>query len=100
MPTSRDTKGSSKKGSIVTVMMYRRSATLMSVIAFLALVSQAAFAAEPIRVMTFNIRYGTAPDGENAWPKRRDLVVKVIKESDPDAIGLQEALRDQLDFLQ
>jgi endonuclease/exonuclease/phosphatase family metal-dependent hydrolase len=81
-------------------MNYRRSATLMALIAFLALVSQAAFAAEPIRVMTFNIRYGTAPDGENAWPKRRDLVVKVIKEADPDVIGLQEALREQLDFLQ
>jgi len=58
-----------------------------------------ALAAEPIRVMTFNIRFGTAPDGENAWPHRRDLLIKVIREADPDLLGLQEALRSQLDQL-
>ncbi len=84
----------------MNALVNRRFVTLMGVIAFLGSVSQIAFASEPVRVMTFNIRYGTAPDGENAWPKRRDLVVKVIKEANPDVIGLQEALRDQLDFLQ
>lgn len=53
-------------------------------------------AAEPISVMTFNIRYGTAPDGENAWPHRRELALQVIKDSAPQILGLQEALREQL----
>jgi endonuclease/exonuclease/phosphatase family metal-dependent hydrolase len=50
-----------------------------------------------VDVMTFNIRYGTAPDGENRWEKRRDLVFEVIREHHPDVIGLQEAMRFQID---
>ena len=56
-------------------------------------------AADPVRVMTFNIRYGNAPDGENAWPLRRDLVSRVIADEKPDVLGVQEALRSQLDEL-
>jgi len=52
-----------------------------------------------LRVMTFNIRYGTAPDKENAWPLRRDLLFKVVHDAASDIIGLQEALRTQLDEL-
>lgn len=55
--------------------------------------------AEPIRAMTFNIRFGTAPDGENAWPKRRELLMSTIRDADPDVLGVQEALRSQLDEL-
>ncbi len=50
-----------------------------------------------LRVMSFNIRYGTADDGENAWPLRSDLVMQVIRDGDADVLGLQEALRFQLD---
>lgn len=50
-----------------------------------------------LRVMTFNIRYGTAEDGENAWPKRRVLLMETIRTNAPDVLGLQEALRSQLD---
>ena len=48
-------------------------------------------------VMSFNIRYGTAQDGDNAWEHRRDLVLATIAAEDPDILGLQEALRFQLD---
>ncbi len=50
-----------------------------------------------LRVMSFNIRYGTANDGENRWENRRDLVAEVIKSSDAGLIGLQEALKFQID---
>ncbi len=53
----------------------------------------------PIRVMTFNIRVGTAPDGENRWQNRRSLVIDVIEKNHPDLLGLQEALRFQIDAL-
>jgi endonuclease/exonuclease/phosphatase family metal-dependent hydrolase len=49
--------------------------------------------------MSFNIRYGTARDGEDSWPFRRDLVVRVIRDFDPAVLGVQEALRGQLDEL-
>ncbi len=52
-----------------------------------------------LRVMSFNIRYGTADDGEDSWPLRRNLVVQVIAQQDPDVFGVQEALHFQLDEL-
>jgi endonuclease/exonuclease/phosphatase family metal-dependent hydrolase len=52
-----------------------------------------------LRIASFNIRYGTAPDGDNAWSNRRDLVIDVIAAQRPDILGLQEALRDQIDDL-
>ena len=54
---------------------------------------------DAVRVMTFNIRYGTAPDGENAWPHRKDMVLAAIRDFDPQLLGLQECLRDQLDTI-
>lgn len=52
-----------------------------------------------VRVLTFNIRYGTAPDGPDAWEHRAPLVFEVIREQDADFIGLQEALRFQIDAI-
>ena len=52
-----------------------------------------------LTVMSFNLRYGTAHDDENAWPLRRDLVVATIAAVNPDILGVQEALRFQLDEL-
>jgi endonuclease/exonuclease/phosphatase family metal-dependent hydrolase len=51
----------------------------------------------PLQVMTFNIRYGTANDGENRWELRRDQLFELIKTEQPDVIGLQEALHAQID---
>lgn len=54
--------------------------------------------AQPIelRVMTFNIRNGRANDGANSWEYRRPLVYGVIRDSDPDIVGVQEAFDFQL----
>lgn len=49
--------------------------------------------------MTFNVRYGTANDGEDAWPKRRDEVAALIAANAPAILGVQEALAFQLEFL-
>jgi endonuclease/exonuclease/phosphatase family metal-dependent hydrolase len=50
-------------------------------------------------VMSFNIRYGTADDGVDAWPNRRDLVFETIRAYDPDLLCLQEVLAFQRDEL-
>jgi endonuclease/exonuclease/phosphatase family metal-dependent hydrolase len=52
-----------------------------------------------IEVMSFNIRYDNAGDGDNRWERRIDLVVETIARYDPDIIGVQEALAHQLDVL-
>lgn len=57
--------------------------------------------AEPVltRVMSFNVRYGTAADGENHWEKRRAWVAATIRAFDPDLLGTQEPLAFQRDYL-
>ena len=50
---------------------------------------------EPLRVMSLNVRTGTAPDGANAWPKRRKLLLRAVRDYDPDLLGTQEALKFQ-----
>jgi endonuclease/exonuclease/phosphatase family metal-dependent hydrolase len=62
----------------------------------LVLVASGAFAAEPITVMTFNIRYGTAADGENHWKLRKDFLFDVVRDQNADIVGLQEALDFQI----
>lgn len=54
-------------------------------------------AIDPLRVMSFNIRYGTADDGPNRWDRRREHVMAMLKQRDPDLIGLQECLDFQLE---
>lgn len=51
----------------------------------------------PLVVMTFNIRFATAPDGENAWGYRREAVMERIRAYQPDLLGVQEALASQVE---
>ncbi|QQS49430.1 MAG: endonuclease/exonuclease/phosphatase family protein [Acidobacteriota bacterium] len=55
--------------------------------------------APEIRVMSFNIRYGTANDGENRWENRREFLIETIRAFDPDLLGTQETLGFQRDFI-
>ncbi|MEL6109923.1 MAG: endonuclease/exonuclease/phosphatase family protein [Planctomycetota bacterium] len=57
------------------------------------------YAQSPIRVMSFNIRYGAANDGENHWKHRKEMVADVIRDFAPDVLGVQEALGFQSEFL-
>ena len=55
--------------------------------------------APDIRVMSYNIRYGTANDGPNHWNLRKDWMVETIRNFAPDLLGTQETLAFQKDFL-
>lgn len=52
-------------------------------------------AAEPLVVMTYNLRYASTQPGE-AWSDRRPLVRDCIRELMPDLIGTQEGVYHQL----
>ncbi len=54
-------------------------------------------AAEPIRILTYNIRYDNPNDGENIWNNRKDSVVETIRNC--DIAGLQEVVASQHDFI-
>ncbi|MFW5775291.1 MAG: endonuclease/exonuclease/phosphatase family protein [Chitinivibrionales bacterium] len=51
---------------------------------------------QAVSVMSFNIRYGTAKDGSNAWNHRKQAVYDMIRDQAPQIIGVQEALPFQL----
>jgi len=55
--------------------------------------------AHDLRVMSFNIRYGTAPDSADAWETRRGLLVETIRAFDPDLLATQECLAAQAEYL-
>ena len=73
----------------------RLSALLIALVSIPA--AAMAQARDPITVMSFNIRYGTAKDGENEWTLRRTMLFDLVREQDADLIGLQEALAFQID---
>lgn len=52
-----------------------------------------------LNMMSFNIRFANPDDGFNYWPNRKELVASMIRYHEADIIGLQEALRSQLDDL-
>lgn len=58
-----------------------------------------AFAAQTLRVMTFNVRLPLAADGANRWEARRALMVRTIREQHPDVFGTQELYKLQGDYL-
>jgi endonuclease/exonuclease/phosphatase family metal-dependent hydrolase len=79
------------------------SAILLGVWTFFGLYCADAAVAEfrgfELRVMSFNIRYGSANDGENHWKNRKEMVCDVIRDYPSDVVGLQEALRFQIDAI-
>lgn len=52
-----------------------------------------------LRVLSFNVRYGTANDGPDAWPERRADVLTLVRDAQPDVLAVQEALEFQLEEL-
>ncbi len=56
--------------------------------------------AETITVMTFNIRYGTANDGENRWELRAPILLQCIRQHNPDLLSTQESLPFQIQAIQ
>ena len=54
---------------------------------------------ENIDVMTFNIRYDNPDDGLFGWDSRKEMVYWLIEKYDPDILGVQEALKGQMDEL-
>lgn len=47
--------------------------------------------------MTFNLRYGTADDGENSWGNRKSILIETLKQHQPDILGTQESLDFQIE---
>ncbi|WP_116106501.1 endonuclease/exonuclease/phosphatase family protein [Lewinella sp. IMCC34191] len=53
----------------------------------------------PLTVMTYNIRYDSGDDGGDRWENRRDMLVNQVLFHQPDILGTQEALSNQLRYM-
>lgn len=52
--------------------------------------------AQSVKVMSYNIRLDTEADGVNQWKNRTGGVFDLIKKSNPDLLGVQEAMHNQM----
>ena len=80
--------------------MRRFTLFLAALLPLLVLSCQPKEKVEPLPVMSFNIRYGTAPDGDHVWYNRRDAACAMILDQRPAVFGVQEALDFQLAYLE
>ncbi|MCF8414150.1 MAG: endonuclease/exonuclease/phosphatase family protein [Melioribacteraceae bacterium] len=52
---------------------------------------------ETYQIISFNIRYGSADDGDNSWEFRKSILFEYLKSRNGDIIGAQEVLDFQID---
>lgn len=52
--------------------------------------------AQSLKIMTYNIRLDIVSDGENSWSNRKDFFTSQIQFYEPDIIGVQEAMPNQV----
>lgn len=55
---------------------------------------------ETTKIMTYNIKLDYPKEGKNSWDNRKDLIVGQIKFYEPDIFGVQEALPNQMQYLE
>ncbi len=71
------------------------------IVAALSLLPQfASGQSSELKVMSYNIRLGSADDGTNSWLYRCQATLDMFEDQKPDVIGLQEALEDQVRLLE
>ena len=51
-----------------------------------------------LKLMTYNLKFAS-PTFEPSWEIRRDMQLDLIRQYDPDIIGTQEGLKEQIDYL-
>ena len=53
---------------------------------------------QSLKLMTYNLKFAS-PTFEPSWEVRRDMQIDLIRKYDPDIIGTQEGLKEQIDYL-
>lgn len=70
---------------------------LLAVLASLLL--SANVSGQTLNLMTYNVRLDVAVDGVNRWDNRKEVLVSQIKFYEPDILGIQESLPNQVNYL-
>lgn len=67
---------------------------------FISFVMLIAFSyGQSVDLMTYNIRYNSAGDGENKWEYRKQWLAEQVTFYQPDVIGVQEATHVQMQYI-
>ena len=77
-----------------------RAVHIFIVAAGLLLPQFASAQSQELKVMSYNIRLSTGNDGTNSWMYRCPATLEMIKDQKPDVFGVQEAMPDQVRFLE
>jgi len=54
--------------------------------------------ANTLKLMTYNLKFAS-PSFKPSWKERRDMQIDLIRKYNPDIIGTQEGLKEQIDYL-
>jgi len=54
---------------------------------------------QTVKIMTYNLRLDIAIDGDDKWDSRKDFLASQVRFYEPDIMGVQEALPQQVTFL-
>ena len=57
------------------------------------------FISDPIKIISYNIRYNNSNDGKDIWENRRETITDFIEKEAPDFLGLQEVNFPQIQYL-
>ena len=83
-------------------MHMKRLTLLIMAVAFM--LPQTIMAGKPenteLKVMSYNIRLGSANDGTNSWAMRYTATGEMLEDQKPDVFGVQEALDYQVRYIE
>lgn len=79
--------------------MTKNIITLLAVLPYIFGLKAPLQAQQSITAITYNIRYDNPGDGEDAWPKRREMLAAQLRFYQPDIFGIQEGLERQINYL-
>ncbi|MBK8841665.1 MAG: endonuclease/exonuclease/phosphatase family protein [Saprospiraceae bacterium] len=66
---------------------------------FFFVISLNAIASDTLKLTSFNIRLSSVDDGINNWNLRKPLLKEYLERKRPDVLGVQEALPNQMSYL-
>jgi endonuclease/exonuclease/phosphatase family metal-dependent hydrolase len=74
----------------------RRASAFAAALVFLAAMAAQAAGTNTLCVVTYNLRNANFDHGDNAWTRRRPLMRELLQAVNPDLIGTQEGVTNQL----
>jgi len=69
---------------------------MKKLLTIIGLISTLVLSAQELSVMTYNIKLDYPKEGENSWSNRKPFFINQIKFHEPDILGVQEAMPNQM----